>query len=84
MHLLIVATRWRNLGRPLGALKDFWGEFKMVLGAHRERHFLLQTQPHLTNWIPIMVRERSPTLLALFPGGFKFVHCLCSVLGAVE
>ena len=27
----------------------------MVLGAHRERNFLMNTQPHLTNWLPIMV-----------------------------
>jgi len=47
--------RWHNLIRPREALKDFWGEFQMVRGAHRERHFLLNTQPHLTNWIPIMV-----------------------------
>ena len=27
----------------------------MVMGAHRERRFLLETQPHLTNWMPIAV-----------------------------
>ena len=29
--------RFKNLTNPVGAVKDFWGEFKMVLGAHREQ-----------------------------------------------
>ena len=28
-------------------------------GAHRERRFLLEKQPHLTNWVPIAVPVRS-------------------------
>ena len=30
-----------------------------MLGAHRERRFLLEKQPHLTNWVPIAVPVRS-------------------------
>lgn len=45
----------KNLARPVGALKDFWSEFKMVLGAHKERRILLENNPHLTNWVPIAV-----------------------------
>ena len=45
----------KNLANPVGAAKDFWGEFKMVLGAHKERRLLLENNPHLTNWVPIAV-----------------------------
>jgi glycerol-3-phosphate dehydrogenase len=47
--------RIKNFSNPVGAVKDFWGEFKMVLGAHRERRALLENNPHLTNWVPIAV-----------------------------
>ena len=47
--------RWKNILSPLKALQNWAGEIKMVLGAHRERTFLLQTQTHLTNWLPIAV-----------------------------
>jgi glycerol-3-phosphate dehydrogenase len=40
--------RVKNLASPLRACKEFWGEFKMVLGAHRERKILLEKNPHLT------------------------------------
>eukprot|EP00945_MAST-04E_sp_MAST-4E-sp1_P006499 g6499.t1 len=47
--------RLKNLRRPLAAFREFWEEFTMVLGAHRERKFLLETQAHLTKWVPIAV-----------------------------
>lgn len=47
--------QWRSFLNPKKAWDNFIGEFKMVLGAHRERRFLLETQPHLTNWVPIAV-----------------------------
>jgi glycerol-3-phosphate dehydrogenase len=47
--------RFKNLSNPVGAVKDFWSEFKMVLGAHRERRALLENNPHLTKWVPIAV-----------------------------
>ena len=45
----------KNLAKPVEAINDFWGEFKMVLGAHKERRILLENNPHLTNWVPIAV-----------------------------
>ena len=47
--------RWSNLTQPVEAVQDFWGEFKMVLGAHKERRLLLENNPHLTNWVPIAI-----------------------------
>ncbi len=45
--------RFRNLMRPLKAIEDFSSEFKMVIGAHKERRILLENNPHLTNWVSI-------------------------------
>jgi glycerol-3-phosphate dehydrogenase len=47
--------RLRNLKQPIRAWKNLVSELKMVLCAHKERRFLLETQPYLTNWIPIAV-----------------------------
>eukprot|EP00588_Corethron_pennatum_P007367 CAMPEP_0194286946 /NCGR_PEP_ID=MMETSP0169-20130528/33648_1 /TAXON_ID=218684 /ORGANISM="Corethron pennatum, Strain L29A3" /LENGTH=750 /DNA_ID=CAMNT_0039033497 /DNA_START=37 /DNA_END=2289 /DNA_ORIENTATION=+ len=47
--------RFKNLIRPLDAMGDFKGEFKMVLGAHKERKIMLENNPHLTSWVPIAV-----------------------------
>jgi len=52
----VAALLSRNtLKNPKQSIENFVGEFKMVLGAHRERRFLLETQPHLTHWQPIAV-----------------------------
>ena len=40
---------------PVTTIKKFKADFNMVLNCHRERKFLLQTQPHLTTWLPIAV-----------------------------
>ena len=40
---------------PISTFRTFAGEISLVLDAHRERRFLLETQPHLTNWVPIAV-----------------------------
>jgi hypothetical protein len=45
----------RLLKRPKETINSFYSEFKMVLDCHRERRFMLQEQPHLTNWIPLVV-----------------------------
>lgn len=45
----------RLLRRPKETIQKFLAEFRMVMNCHRERKFLLSTQPHLTNWIPIAV-----------------------------
>lgn len=47
--------RLKNLTRPIDAIGDFTDEFKMVMGAHKERRILLENNPHLTNWVPIAV-----------------------------
>jgi glycerol-3-phosphate dehydrogenase len=43
--------RFHNVSRPVEAIKDFVGEFHMILGAHHERRILLTNNPHLTNWL---------------------------------
>lgn len=47
--------RFRNLLRPIDAVKDFWGEYQMVQAAHRERKLLVDNNPHLINWVPIAI-----------------------------
>jgi hypothetical protein len=45
----------RLIRQPRKTIHNFSEEFKMVMNCHRERKFLLTTQPHLTNWLPIAV-----------------------------
>ena len=45
----------RLVMHPIQTWRAFVGEMKMVIGAHRERRFLLETQRHLTSWVPIAV-----------------------------
>jgi glycerol-3-phosphate dehydrogenase len=45
----------RLLTNPVETVKDFWGEFQMVVGCHRERRYMLEQQKHLTKWIPIAI-----------------------------
>ena len=45
----------RLLTSPIETLQKFRSEIRMVMNCHRERKFLLETQPHLTNWVPIAV-----------------------------
>jgi len=47
--------RWKNVTRPIDALKDCKGEFEMVLGAHKERRTMVENNPHLCNWVPIAI-----------------------------
>ena len=46
---------WQTLRAPLAGWRSFLSEFQMVVNCHRERRFLLETQPHLTHWMPIAV-----------------------------
>ena len=80
----------RLLRSPTQTVKRFMDDFRMVMNCHRERKFLLDTQPHLTNWLPIAVPLRSwiqwpppfgypPAALGalgLFPLFFKFYDSL--------
>lgn len=45
----------RLLTSPVQTLSKFYSEVKMVMNCHRERRFLLLTQPHLVHWLPIAV-----------------------------
>lgn len=47
--------RVHNLTRPVEAVTDFVGEFRLVLAAHKERRIKLENNPHLTNWVPIAI-----------------------------
>lgn len=48
-----------SLLHPIDSVKSFSSEFKMVMGAHKERKLLLENNPHLTNWVPIAVPMKS-------------------------
>lgn len=87
VQALIKLFSLRTLTSPIKSTADFVADFKMVLNCHRERKFLLQTQPHLTQWVPIAVPLKSwiqwpPPFnyqlaalgpLGLYPVFFKFV-----------
>jgi glycerol-3-phosphate dehydrogenase len=45
----------RLFKKPIETIERFREEIRMVLNCHRERRFLLETQPHLTHWMPIAV-----------------------------
>ena len=45
----------RLIRHPITTIRNFIRDFNMVLNCHKERKFLLDTQAHLTNWIPIAV-----------------------------
>jgi glycerol-3-phosphate dehydrogenase len=51
--------RFRNITRPIAAIKEFLGEFHLVQVASNERKILLQNNPHLTNWVPIAIPIRN-------------------------
>jgi glycerol-3-phosphate dehydrogenase len=51
--------QWKNLLRPVAAMHDFYSEFRLVYGAHKERKLLLKNNPHLTNWVPIAIPVRN-------------------------
>lgn len=71
-----------KMEKPNVIWKDFSSEFNMVWSCHRERRYMIETQKHLTHWMPIAVpftsyiwakrRENQPppfgnTLFQLFP-----------------
>eukprot|EP01038_Epipyxis_sp_PR26KG_P005774 gene5774-7972_t len=45
----------RLFRRPKSTVQRFIDDIKMVMSTHRERKFLLLTQPHLAYWLPIAV-----------------------------
>mmetsp|Transcript_69 Transcript_69/g.128 ORF Transcript_69/g.128 Transcript_69/m.128 type:complete len:729 (+) Transcript_69:167-2353(+) len=44
-----------TLMNPVQGVNDFLGTFNMVMGCFRERSYMLQVNPHLTNWVPVAV-----------------------------
>lgn len=66
------------LRSPLATIKKFMADFNMVLNCHRERKFLLDKQPHLTNWLPIAVPI---TRWILWPPPFNFPPAALGPLG---
>jgi len=47
--------RLESLSNPVSAVKDFWGEFSMVVNCHKERNYMLTKNAHLCNWVPIAI-----------------------------
>ena len=45
----------RLVFHPIRTVSRFVADFRMVLNCHRERKYLLEKNPHLTNWLPIAV-----------------------------
>jgi hypothetical protein len=84
----------RLIRSPRHTIHKFTEEFRMVMNCHRERKFLLDTQPHLTNWLPIAVPLKTWIMwpppfgyppaalgaLGLFPLFFKFVSTMRSII----
>ena len=80
----------RLLRSPVETIKAFRQDFKMVMNCHKERKFMLLSQPHLVHWIPIAVPLTKWLLwpppfayppaalgpLGLFPAFFKFYDAL--------
>ena len=46
---------WKTLTEPVTAVGRFASEMKMVLNCHRERTFMMETHPHLVNWVPLAI-----------------------------
>ena len=52
----VVAVLSKNLVKdPVGTWNNFYSEMKMVWHCHQERRYMTEKQPHLTNWIPIVL-----------------------------
>lgn len=68
----------RLLREPITTLSKFFSEVKMVQNCHRERRFLLESQPHLTNWVPIAVPFSK---WIIWPAPFGFYPAALGPLG---
>lgn len=45
---------WNLITQPVKTVDEFYHEFKMIFHCHQERKYMLSTQQHLTNWLPIV------------------------------
>lgn len=68
----------RLLRDPVKTVEKFLSEVRMVQNCHRERRFLLETQPHLTHWVPIAVPFSS---WVMWPPPFGFSPAALGPLG---
>jgi glycerol-3-phosphate dehydrogenase len=50
---------WKTLTEPFTAIERYYSEMKMVLHCHQERTYMMETHPHLVNWVPLAIPFRS-------------------------
>ena len=50
---------WKTLTEPYTAIERYYSEMKMVLHCHQERTYMMETHPHLVNWVPLAIPFRS-------------------------
>ena len=46
---------FRTLTHPMQSMQAFYDELRMVYHCHVERRFMMNQQPHLCHWIPLVV-----------------------------
>ena len=49
----------KSLSDPIGAVSNLWSEMMMVVNCHKERTYMMETHPHLVNWVPLAIPFRS-------------------------
>ena len=59
----------------------FYSRYKLVKEALRERSYFLNTAPHLSNWLPIMVPVQKWWQAPYFWAGTKFYDYLAGAEG---
>ena len=50
---------WKTLTEPFTAIERYYSEMKMVLHCHQERTYMMETHPHLVNWVLLAIPFRS-------------------------
>jgi len=78
VQALVKLFSFPSLLRPVSAVGEFKADFKMVMNCHKERSFLLETQPHITNWRAIGVPF---TRWLLWPAPFGYPPAIFGPLG---
>lgn len=68
----------QTLKTPISSCKSFMADFRMVRNCHRERAFLLEKQPHLTNWRAVAVPL---TRWLLWPPPFSYPPAVFGPMG---
>jgi len=66
--LMTPQNHWQH--GTVQTVKDFFGELKMVLNCHLERHYMTTKNKHLCHWIPIAVPFKSWTMTEPPPMNF--------------